>query len=281
MRGQQTVQLAGPFVKWAGGKRSLLPAIEGLVPREIGTYREPFLGGGALAFRLLSTRPGLRFSGSDANSDLMDAYLAARDRTSELLSALRGLQKAYLKDPRSCYYAVRASAPRGRVRRAARLLFLNRNCYNGLYRVNSRGGFNVPHGRYENPNIVNEHKVRAAGALLRSARAELSCRDFSSVLGEARRGDFVYFDPPYLPASPTAFTAYTCRGFGRAQLEELARACAELDSRGVRVMVSNTDASAVSDLFAGWRARRLESRRMINSEGSGRTGHADLLLTNY
>ena len=281
MRGQQAVQIAGPFVKWAGGKRLLLPEIEALVPREIGTYREPFLGGGALAFRLMSTRPGLRFSGSDANPDLMDAYLAARDRTSELLSALRGLEKAYLEDPASCYYAVRASAPRGRVRRAARLLFLNRTCYNGLYRVNSRGGFNVPHGRYENPNIVNEHKVRAAGALLRSARAELSCRDFSSVLGEARRGDFVYFDPPYLPASPTAFTAYTCRGFGMAQLKELARACAELDSRGVRVMVSNTDARAVSDMFAGWRARRLESCRMVNSDGSGRTGHTDLLLTNY
>lgn len=281
MQRQATVQLVGPFLKWAGGKRQLLPALEALVPRGIKRYHEPFLGGGALAFRLMSTRPDVEFSGSDANADLIDAYLAARDRPAELISALRDLEGRYFEDPEPCYYSVRGSEPRGRVQRAARLLFLNRTCYNGLYRVNSRGRFNVPHGKYERPNIVNEKKVRAAGELLRSRRARISCRDFSSVLDEAERGDFVYFDPPYLPASPTAFTAYTCRGFGRAQLEELARACAELDSRGVLVMLSNTDARAVSDMFRGWHARHLASCRMVNSAGSGRTGHTDLLLTNY
>lgn len=280
MQGQSTVQLVRPFVKWAGGKRLLLPSLERLAPSS-ARYHEPFLGGGALAFRLLSTRPGLVFSGSDANPDLVDAYIAARDRADDLVSALRSLERRYAEDPEGCYYGVRGSRPRGLVQRAARLLFLNRTCYNGLYRVNSRGGFNVPHGKYERPNIVNEKKVRAAGLLLRSSGARISCRDFAAVLDDAERGDFVYFDPPYLPASPAGFTAYTGRGFGYEQLRRLAGVCAELDSMGALVMVSNADARAVSELFPGWRARRLESCRMVNSVASGRTGHADLLLTNY
>lgn len=278
---QVAVELTRPFVKWAGGKRSLLRLIEPLVPRRMGAYHEPFLGGGALMLALLSSRPGLRCSGSDANADLVCAYAAARDRADDLVSALRAHEAGYLADPDAYYYRMRDSSPRGTVQRAARLLFLNRTCYNGLYRVNSRGRFNVPHGKYEKPNIVNEKKIRAAGDLLRSTRTDISCCDFAGVLDAARRGDFVYFDPPYLPAKPTAFTAYTCRGFGRAELLKLARVCAELDAGGVKVMVSNTDASAVSGLFSGWRVRRLESRRMINSVGSGRTGHADMLLTNY
>lgn len=278
---QVAVELTRPFVKWAGGKRLLLRSLEPLVPRRIRTYHEPFLGGGALMLALLSSRPDLSCSGSDANADLVCAYLAVRDRADDLVSALRAHEAEYLADPAAYYYKMRDSHPRGTVQRAARLLFLNRTCYNGLYRVNSDGRFNVPHGKYEKPNIVNEKKVRAAGALLRSAKADISCGDFAGVLDKARRGDFVYFDPPYLPTKPTAFTAYTCRGFGRAQLRELARVCAELDDKGVKVMVSNTDARAVSGLFSGWKVRRLESRRMINSVGSGRMGHADMLLTNY
>lgn len=278
---QVAVELTRPFVKWAGGKRLLLHALEPLVPRRIGTYHEPFLGGGALMFALLSSRPGMRCSGSDANADLICAYSAVRDRADDLVSAMRAHESAYLADPEAYYYRMRDSRPRGTVQRAARLLFLNRTCYNGLYRVNSRGKFNVPHGKYERPNIVNEKKVRAAGAALRSSGAQVSHGDFARVLDDARRGDFVYFDPPYLPAVPTAFTAYTNGGFGYDDLRELARVCARLDSRGVRVMVSNTNTRAVSDMFSGWKARRLESRRMINSEGSGRMGHADMLLTNY
>ena len=278
---QVAVELTRPFVKWAGGKRLLLRSLEPLVPRRMGTYHEPFLGGGALMLALLSSRPGLRCSGSDTNADLIHTYLAVRDRADDLVSVLRTHEAGYLADPDAYYYEIRDSRPRGTVQRAARLIFLNRTCYNGLYRVNSHGQFNVPHGKYEKPNIINEKKVRAAGALLSSTEADISCGDFTGVLDRAQRGDFVYFDPPYLPTKPTAFTAYTCKGFGHAQLHELARVCAKLNNKGVKVMVSNTDARAVSGLFSGWTVRRLESRRMINSVGSGRMGHADMLLTNY
>lgn len=278
---QVAVEMPRPFVKWAGGKRFLLPSLVPLVPRRMGAYHEPFLGGGALLFALLSSRPGLRCSGSDANADLVCAYEAVRDSADELVSALRAHEARYLAGPRDYYYAVRDSAPRGTVQRAARLLFLNRTCYNGLYRVNSRGRFNVPHGRYERPNIVNEKKVRAAGAALRASGADISRAGFEGVLGRAKRGDFVYFDPPYLPASSTSFTAYTDGKFGYADLRRLAGVCSELDGAGVRVMVSNTDASAVEGLFSGWTVRRVPSRRMVNSVASGRTGHADMLLTNY
>ena len=272
-----------PFVKWAGGKRQLLPVLERNLPPGFGTYHEPFLGGGAMLFRILSLHPDQRCAVSDLNPDLILVYTTVRDRVDDLISSLEAHAKGYAGDPAAYYYSVRAVDPGGRIERASRLIFLNRTCFNGLYRVNSRGGFNVPHGRYKNPQIVGEDNLRAVSRILRSCKVDISHRDFSSIPDGVSEGDLVYLDPPYLPVSDTAkFTSYTDRDFGYADLVRLARLCADLDGRGARVMLSNSDSEAVSNLFPeGWRKQRIAAKRFINSDAKKRTGHHELLITNY
>lgn len=283
MARQRALEAAVPFLKWAGGKRQLLPELRARVPRSFGAYHEPFLGGGALAFEMITARPGARCSLSDLNSDLVIAYVAVRDRLEDLLDSLRGHAAAYAQDPKAYYYATRASAPRSAVGKASRLLFLNRTCFNGLYRVNSSGRFNVPMGGYENPNIVNEESLRAASRALGSRGVTIECADFGSVLRRAERGDFVYLDPPYQPVSRTAaFTGYTSACFGGDDLRRLADACDELASRGCHVLVSNSDTGEVRSAFGGeWDADEVGARRRINSDGAGRSGHVELLIRNY
>jgi len=280
---QRALEAAAPFLKWAGGKRQLLPELRARIPRSFGAYHEPFLGGGALAFEMISARPGAACSLSDLNSDLVIAYVAVRDRLEDLLDSLRGHAAAYAQDPKAYYYATRASAPRSIVEKASRLLFLNRTCFNGLYRVNSSGRFNVPIGGYENPNIVNEGALRAASRALNTGGVTIECADFGSVLRNAERGDFVYLDPPYQPVSRTAaFTGYTSACFGEGDLRRLARACDELASRGCHVLVSNSDTGEVRSAFGGaWAADEVGARRRINSDGAGRSGHVELLIRNY
>ncbi|MCY4253056.1 MAG: Dam family site-specific DNA-(adenine-N6)-methyltransferase, partial [Thaumarchaeota archaeon] len=270
------------FPQGARGKGQLLPELRARAPSRFGAYHEPFVGGGAMAFEVLSHDPSARCALSDLNSDLVIAYVAVRDRLEDLLESLRGHATAYAQDPKAYYYATRASSPRSMVEKASRLLFLNRTCFNGLYRVNSRGRFNVPMGGYENPNIVNEGTLRAASRALGASGVTIECADFGSVLRNAERGDFVYFDPPYQPVSRTAaFTGYTSACFGEADLRRLAGACDELAERGCHVLVSNSDTGEVRSAFGGWAADEVGAQRRINSDGARRSGHVELLIRNY
>ena len=273
-----------PFVKWAGGKRQLIPVLEESLPRSFGTYFEPFLGGGALLFHILAKDPGRRCDVSDLNSDLVSAYLTVRDRVGDLVASLRNHERNYQRAAKSYYYSVREGRPRSAVERTSRLLFLNRTCFNGLYRVNSKGRFNVPLGRYANPSIVNEENLRSVSAMLGSGKISIHCRDFGGVLARAKAGDLVYFDPPYQPVSETAsFTGYTDRDFAYDDLVRLADLCRRLDSKGCKVMLSNSDSGEVAALFPGrrWKASRIRANRSINSNSKRRTGHHELLIRNY
>jgi len=273
-----------PFVKWAGGKRQLIPILNENLPDTFGTYFEPFLGGGALLFHMLTERQGQKCSISDLNSDLVLSYTTIRDRTEALITSLKNHEKNYQKDSKSYYYSIRESNPRSQIEKTSRLIFLNRTCFNGLYRVNSKGKFNVPLGKYSNPNIVNEDNLRSVSHILQSSKVNIQCRDFESVLRDAKKGDLVYFDPPYQPVSDTAnFTSYTNKDFTYDDLSRLAELCMDLDSKGCRVLLSNSNSKEVADMFSAkpWTVNKIRANRSINSNSKKRTGHFELLIRNY
>jgi len=271
-------------VKWAGGKRQLIPTLNQNLPESFGTYFEPFLGGGALLFHMLTERNGQKCSISDLNSDLVLAYTTIRDRIDVLITSLKNHEKNYQKDSKSYYYSVRENNPRSEIEKTSRLLFLNRTCFNGLYRVNSKGKFNVPLGKYTNPNIVNEENLRSVSNILQASRVSIKCRDFEAVLRDAKKGDLVYFDPPYQPVSETAnFTSYTNKNFSYDDLSRLVDLCINLNEKGCNVLLSNSDSKEVSDLFSKkpWKVSRIQANRSINSDSKKRTGHFELLIKNY
>jgi DNA adenine methylase len=273
-----------PFVKWAGGKRQLIPILNQNLPDSFGTYYEPFLGGGALLFHILWKKNNQKCSVSDLNSDLVLAYTVIRDRPDSLIISLKNHEKNYQTDSNSYYYSVRESNPRSAIEKTSRLIFLNRTCFNGLYRVNSKGKFNVPLGKYTNPNIVNEENIRSVSHILQSNRTSIKCRDFEAVLHDAKKGDLIYFDPPYQPVSTTAnFTSYTNKDFTYDDLRRLAELCLRLDSKGCKVLLSNSDSKEVADIFSEkpWKVTKIEANRSINSNSKKRTGHFELLIRNY
>ena len=273
-----------PFVKWAGGKRQLISVLSENLPKTMGTYFEPFLGGGALLFHILSERNDQRCGISDLNSDLVLTYTTIRDKPEDLISSLKNHAKNYQKDSKSYYYFVRESNPRSAIEKTSRLLFLNKTCFNGLYRVNSKGKFNVPLGKYTNPNIVNEDNIRSVSHVLQSRKISINCRDFESVLDDAKKGDLVYFDPPYQPVSDTSnFTSYTHKSFTVKDLKRLGDLCFQLNSKGCNVMLSNSNSPEVEKLFTKkeWNIQKIEANRSINSNSRKRTGHYELLIKNY
>lgn len=265
-----------PFLKWAGGKGQLLGQMAGFFPGDFKTYYEPFLGGGALFFRLLPPRAVL----SDSNPELIQAYKSVRDDPGGLMSAL---DKHRLHSRSEDYfYKVRKQSPLelSPLVRAARTIFLNKTCFNGLYRVNSRGEFNVPFGRYKNPTLYVEANIRAASDALRSA--ELLVADFREVCKRPRKGDFVYFDPPYQPLTRTAaFTDYTREGFGEHDQRDLADAFRKLDKKGCSLILSNSSTPMLRKLYQDFGPRTLRAKRAINSKGTGRGAIDELLVMNY
>ena len=281
---QQVAIEPKPFVKWAGGKRQLLAELEKNFPKQFGTYFEPFLGGGAVLFDLLAKKPNLKCSVSDLNSDLVLAYVTIRDKLGRLIESLENHSKNYHKDSIDYYYEVRKQEPKSQIEKVSRLLFLNKTCFNGLYRVNSKGKFNVPLGRYTNPNIVNRENLIIASKFLQSERIKISCRDFESILKDAKKGDFVYFDPPYQPVSDTAnFTSYTHRDFTEDDLQRLADLANQLNSKGSHVLLSNSNTKIVKKLFSSkkWKIKEISVNRAINSNSQKRTGHKEVLIKNY
>ena len=281
---QQITVEPKPFVKWAGGKRQLLAELEKNFPKQFGTYFEPFLGGGAVLFDLLTKKPNLKCSVSDLNSDLVLAYVTIRDKLGRLIESLENHSKNYHKDSTGYYYEVRKQEPKSQIEKVSRLLFLNKTCFNGLYRVNSKGKFNVPLGRYTNPNIVNRENLTTASKFLQSEKIKISCRDFESILKDAKKGDFVYFDPPYQPVSDTAnFTSYTHRDFTEDDLQRLADLANQLNSKGSHVLLSNSNTKIVKKIFSSkkWKIKEISVNRAINSNSQKRTGHKEVLIKNY
>lgn len=269
------IQPATPFLKWAGGKTQLLPELMKRVPERFGTYHEPFLGGGALFFALA---PEVAFLG-DANGELCNAYQMVQSRLPELIEELR--QPVYANTPEA-FYSIRAVDPsvENKVGAAARTIYLNKTCFNGLYRVNSKGKFNTPFGKRKNPTICDEPTLRAAARALHSG-VTIRLDDFMKVSERAAPGDLVYLDPPYVPLNPTsAFTAYTPDGFGLAQHEALRDVALVLKRRGVHVIVSNSACEAVERLYADkFRIERVQARRNINSKGGKRGPIDEFIIT--
>jgi len=275
----------GPFLKWAGGKARLAPRILERAPSRFGRYHEPFLGGGAVFFAFAGTRraPGARLS--DANGALIACYRAVRDAPEAVVAALAPMAEAYLAreagERAAYYYGVRASAPGVPAEAAARLIFLNRTGYNGLYRENRSGGFNVPHGRYVKPRILDRDGLMAAANALRGAT--LCAGDVEEACAAAVAGDFVYLDPPYLPLSATSrFTAYTRGEFDPAEQERLRDAFEAMTRRGVAALLSNSDHARIRELYGerGFGFETVMMSRAINSVGSGRAPIAELLIDN-
>lgn len=269
----------GPFLKWAGGKAQLLKEIVPLMPSHFGTYYEPFLGGGALLFHLLGQRPLLKAAISDVNEELVNCYLCVQSSAEEVIQAL----KKHRNDKHH-FYKIRSQDP-GRLlpaERAARLIYLNKTCFNGLFRVNRKGQFNVPFGKYTNPRIVDEERLRAVSKGLRRANVEIACLDFELAVKQARAGDFVYFDPPYQPLSATSrFTSYTKFSFDESAQLRLAKTFQNLDARGVFVLLSNSDSQLVRKLYADYKATEVLATRAINCNGNGRGRIGELLVRNF
>ncbi len=260
-----------PFLKWAGGKTQLLPQILARFPKVYRRYHEPFVGGGAVFFGLLPARAIL----SDINADLVATYAAIRDDVGAVIAALEEHEVS-----ETHYYAVRAQQPGEltAVAAAARTIYLNRTCFNGLYRVNRRGEFNVPFGRYTNPTVCNSENLRAVSAAL--ARVDLRCEDALAIGKRAQPGDLVYFDPPYDPVSPTAsFTSYAKGGFGKEEQTALAEVFRSLAERGVNVVLSNSDTPFVRKLYKGFRLEKVFARRAINSRADRRGVVSEVLVS--
>jgi DNA adenine methylase len=273
-----------PFVKWVGGKRQLMQVLEDNFPKQFGTYHEPFLGGGAVMFNLLSKEAKLSCNVSDFNSDLILAYVTIRDKLRKLIESLENHSKNYHKDSSEYYYEIRKQEPKQQIEKVSRLIFLNRTCFNGLYRVNKKGQFNVPLGRYTNPNIVNKENLTAVSKILQSEKIKISCRGFEAVLDDAKKGDLIYFDPPYQPISSTAnFTSYTHRDFTEKDLERLVDLANHLNSKGCHVLLSNSNSKIVKDSFSEkhWSISEINANRAINSNAQKRTGHKEIIIKNY
>jgi DNA adenine methylase len=273
-----------PFVKWAGGKNRIVSNILQRVPSRFDHYYEPFLGGAALFFAI-SQRTTVRFTAylSDTNEELINAYRTVLDDPENLIDKLSIIQEEYdiAADKSLYYYVKRHEKPRTNVDKAARFVFLNKTCYNGLYRVNSKGEFNVPFGRYAKPRLCDPQNILAISRLLRESRASIQVLDFEKAVLNADKGDLVYFDPPYQPVSQTSsFTGYTSAGFSKDDQLALSRVFKRLVSKGCHVILSNSSTRLVEELYSEFGHDVIRVNRAINSVGSRRTGFTELLIYN-
>ncbi|MCP4356858.1 MAG: DNA adenine methylase [Chloroflexi bacterium] len=270
-----------PFLKWAGGKQQLLTQFDPYFPPNFSRYFEPFLGGGAIFFHLVNTaRLPEQIYLSDNNEELINAYTVVRDQVEALIKQLVQHQEKHNKD---YYYQVRSWDRTGRqlndVERAARTIYLNRTCYNGLYRVNQKGQFNVPLGSYKNPQIVRPQTLRVASTALQGVT--LQTRNFHKIVDVAQVGDFFYFDPPYDPVSKTAnFTSYTAVTFTEEDQERLADVFAQLSAKGCYCMLSNSHTSFICRLYQDFRIETVLANRAINSKGNGRGRIKEVVILN-
>lgn len=273
-------KLVAPVVKWVGGKRQLLDEITPLLPRRIPTYCEPFLGGGAVLFAVQPSKAVV----NDLNGDLITVYETIRDDVDVLIESLKKHENT-----QEYFYAIRdidrdkeGYRLLPKVEKASRLIYLNKTCFNGLFRVNSSGEFNAPFGHYKNPNIVNEPVLRAVSKYFRSADIAFFSEDFAVTLQKVGKGGFVYLDPPYDPISDTSsFTGYNKGGFDRNEQIRLKECCDELTRRGVKFMLSNSATEFIKELYKDYEITIVKAKRAINADATKRGAIEEVLIRNY
>jgi len=273
-------KLVQPALKWAGGKRQLITEIFKYIPTKgIKTYYEPFLGGGAVLLELQPKKAVV----NDTNSELINVYTVIRDNIEELISEL-----ANHKNQEEYYYKVREMDRTGEletmtdIEKASRIVFLNKTCYNGLFRVNSQGQFNTPFGKYKKPNITNEFVLRAVSNYLNSNNIKFLNVDFEESLKGIRKDSFVYFDPPYYPLSDSSsFTGYTLDGFSKDDQIRLKNLCDKLNEKGIKFLLSNSSAPFILDLYKDYKIELVGATRSINSVAGKRGEIDEVLVRNY
>lgn len=271
-----------PILKWVGGKRQSLDIILPLIPKKYSTYYEPFVGGGAVFFSLQPRKAVI----NDINDELMNVYQVIRSDAQGLLEKLAEAAENHSED---FYYKVRERDRNqdiynrlSAIDKAARTIYLNKTCYNGLYRVNTDGKFNTPYGKYKNPNIINRDTILNLHAYLNKANVQIRCDDYRRVLSTARCGAFVYFDPPYMPISETAnFTSYTADGFDIEQQVMLKQTCDDLTRRGIKFLLSNANTWIIRQLYRKYKIKIIKAKRAINSVADKRGAVEEVLVKNY
>jgi DNA adenine methylase len=273
-------KMVAPVVKWVGGKRQILDEITKYIPDKFSTYYEPFLGGGAVLFELQPKKAVV----NDINQELMNIYEVIKENVDELIKDLKKH-----KNEKKYFYRIRCQdrdheqySRLTPVERASRIIYLNKTCYNGLFRVNKSGEFNAPFGNYKNPNIVNEDTLRAVSAYFNKANIRFTCQDFEAALKNARKGAFVYLDPPYDPVSETAsFTGYDKGGFNRDEQIRLKQVCDKLDKKGIKFLLSNSATDFIMDLYKDYKIEVIKAKRAINSKADKRGDVDEVLVMNY
>ena len=274
-------KLVAPFLKWVGGKRQIIPEILTHLPKNISSlnYCEPFIGGGALFFHLEPKKAII----NDYNDELINVYKVIKNNLEELLLDLKKHQNTS-----EYFYQIRAVDRQPlfnqmtNVQHASRIIYLNKTCFNGLYRVNSLGEFNSPFGRYISPNIVNEPVLRAVSKYLNSSDITILNGDYERVLSALTPDTFVYLDPPYHPISESSnFTGYVQGGWAERDQIRLKKACDDLDKKGIKFLLSNSSAPFIKELYSGYKIQSINANRSINSDGEKRGQIEELLIKNY
>ena len=277
-KSQSTLQ---PFTKWTGGKRQLLPVIKSLMPDDYNNYFEPFIGGGAVFFDLIPKKATI----NDFNSELINCYHQIKDNPEKLIELLTEHQK---KNSKEYYLELRSADRDGRINdmtdteRAARIMYMLRVDFNGLYRVNSKNQFNVPYGRYKNPKIVDSELILSISSYLNNNDIRILNGDFEEAIKNVQAGDFVYFDPPYIPLSETsAFTSYTHEGFSYEEQVRLRNVFKRLNEKGAYVMLSNSSSPLVEELYEGFNIHKVNAIRTNGAKASSRGKISEIIVTNY
>lgn len=274
-------KLVVPFLKWVGGKRKLIPEIKKMLPGGLSkyTYYEPFVGGGALLFDLQPTQAVI----NDSNEELINVYTVIRDHPKELIDEL----KKHKNTP-EYFYEIRPIDRKpifnniSNIERASRIIYLNKTCYNGLYRVNNSGKFNSPFGKYKNPNIVNESVIKAVSNYLNNAQVEILNVDYEVALRNVSKNAFVYLDPPYHPISKSSnFTGYVRGGWGEKDQLRLRDICNNLNKKGVKFLLSNSSSDFIKEIYDEYNIHTVRASRSINSDSSKRGKVDELLIRNY
>lgn len=270
------------FVKWAGGKQQLIEQFEPLFPHKFNNYFEPFVGSGAIAFHILQKHKPKKVLLSDINVELINTYNIVKKDVKRLTVELKQHKEYHLADKPKYYYEIRSINPNDlpELEKAARFIYLNKTCFNGLYRVNSKGGFNVPIGSYKNPDIIQEDKLKRISKLLKKVNVKVM--DFEKVVNKAKKGDFIYFDPPYYPLKKgKSFTTYTKGNFLEEEQKILANVFKKLDKKGCLCMASNSDTKFIKELYKDFNIKFVKARRLINSKANGRGKINEIVITNY
>ena len=272
-------KLVAPFLKWVGGKRQIMPEIEQYLPKGIKLYIEPFIGGGAVFFHLQPKNAII----NDFNTELVNVYRVIKDDIENLILAL----EKHKNEPQY-FYRIRALdrtkefVNLSSVERASRIIYLNKTCYNGLYRVNNSGEFNSPFGKYKNPNIVNAPTLRAVNFYLNFNNIRIENTDYETILQEADKNSFVYLDPPYHPISESSnFTGYIQGGWDESDQIRLKETCDLLSKRKIKFLQSNSCTDFIKELYADYHIHIIKANRAINSDGEKRGEVEELLIKNY